>query len=120
VGPSKPATKAQKRRFRLIKEIGCIPCRKEGRLEVPCDVHHILDGGRRMGHDHTYGVCPWHHKGEAPAGLPATDEVTFFYGPSMARNQRLYREVYGTEAEILRIQNRLLAELEQTITGAPA
>jgi hypothetical protein len=101
-----------------IKEIGCIACRKEGRLEVPCEVHHVLDGGRRMGHDHTVGLCPWHHRGEAPLNMPATDEVAFFYGPSMALHRRRFDKVYGSQSELVRIQDRFIAELEDNTIGA--
>lgn len=49
--------------MRAVQEYGCIVCRNLGFGFVPCAVHHLLRGGRRIGHLHTIGLCdPGHHQ----------------------------------------------------------
>ena len=56
-------TKADRERFELFKEIGCIACVIEGeyrdqdRRGTPADVHHRLNG-YRAGHQQTMPLCP--------------------------------------------------------------
>lgn len=73
------------------------------------DVHHLLSGGTRRGHSDTVALCPWHHRGVAPNGLSVAN-ATAFYGPSLARNPRGFHEFYGTDADLLALQNRMLRE----------
>ncbi len=114
VGKSKTATKAQRERMERIKWIGCVPCLLARMPDSQCDVHHVLAGGigsDRMGHDFTYGNCPWHHKGDCwNRQTPFVMENLL--GPSMAREPRLYREAYGTELELIKMQDFLLEAYE--------
>jgi hypothetical protein len=105
-----PPTAAQQRRFVLIKEIGCIACRVLGIVEQGCEIHHQTLGGkagqRRLGHDYTIGLCTWHHRAGRPPGVTFAEMLATF-GPPLTR-ARLFREKFGTDAELLDAQNELL------------
>ena len=93
-------TKADKQRFDAFRKVGCVACRKRG-IKSQADVHHLLSGGRRRGHQYTIPLCPWHHRGEPPDGMAATDAL-WVYGPSLARSSRRFRAEFGTDAVLLR------------------
>ena len=99
-------TKAQKERFRKLQEFGCIACFKELDWSAP-DIHHIVEGGRRLGHDFTLPLCPWHHRGIQWDEWTARgmEEVL---GPSLAHSKRKFVEWYGTERELLELVNERL------------
>ena len=107
----KSRTKAEQRRFMNIQDRGCVPCYLEARLQgrkwvpEPCDIHHT------QGQNHllTYGNCPWHHRGIRKNDLDML-EMQNAFGPSLARNPARYRARYGTEEQILAIQNRMLTK----------
>jgi hypothetical protein len=94
------ATKAEQQWMDAITQLGCIVCHLQGRGYVPCDVHHMLSGGRRIGHLATIGLCsPGHHR-NAQAW---TGEVSRH--PTKAQ----FEERYGTEEELLQKTKQLLA-----------
>ena len=105
--PIKPATKAEKRRFMLMQDIGCIACRMGGRGGIPSDIHHILTGGRRTSHSETIPLCIWHHRGLTVGGL-GIHEMDMLLGPSMAIEKRKFTHRFGTEVELLEQVNKLL------------
>lgn len=105
VGRTRTPTKAQRLRFARIKWLGCIACRIEGAHGVPPEIHHITEGGRRLGHDYTIGLCVWHHRGQSE--LPA-HMAELRFGPSLARSKRDFVARYGTERELLSHVNDLL------------
>lgn len=113
---SKTATKAQQRRFIDLQLVGCIACRIEGLADdhrpEPADVHHIVMGGKRLGHDYTLPLCPWHHRGVNVSQLP-TSAVEMMRGPSLARSKREFVQRYGTELCLLEIVNRHLERLRR-------
>lgn len=74
-----------------IVEYGCIACRMDGHAPRPTAVHHIVDGGRRLGHLFTLGLCdPGHHQNGGALGLISRH-------PYKAR----FEKRYGTELELL-------------------
>jgi hypothetical protein len=49
---------------------GCVACWLDGNQPRPTAYHHIVDGGRRLGHLFGFGLCdPGHHQGGRPLGL---------------------------------------------------
>lgn len=94
------------KRFAILVDIGCIACVLDGRHGTPPDIHHLVEGRKRLGDDHTIPLCPWHHRG-VPCGSSAkeTEEVL---GPSLARNKREFVERYGTERELLEMVNEII------------
>ncbi len=87
-GKQKP-TKEEAEWMDRIVRLGCIVCWNEGRRGEPPDVHHILSGGRRMGHLFTIPLCPGHHRGGVP-GMIARH-------PWKAR----FEAAYGYEIDLL-------------------
>jgi hypothetical protein len=75
----------------FITSVGCIACLLDGHPGVPGAVHHILRGGRRIGHLHTINLCqPGHHMDGQQRGMVSRH-------PFKAR----FEARYGTEAELL-------------------
>lgn len=94
-------------RFATIKEIGCICCRINGHDWVYAEVHHLLTtglhgNGKRLGDEFTLGLCVFHHRGYFD------DSCRFAEGPSYANEAAEFRRHYGTDAELLEIQNEFL------------
>jgi hypothetical protein len=83
-------TKTQKAFQDRVRALGCIVCHGNG-VDSPCDLHHLLSGGRRIGEDSVIGLCVPHHRG----GLN-TEEVVSRHPWRLAWESR-----YGTEAELL-------------------
>ena len=54
-------TKAE--HMQQVQALGCIVCRHNG-METPAEVHHLTEGGRRLGHMHVIPLCPAHHRGD--------------------------------------------------------
>lgn len=92
--PGKRAPKAEEARWMdEIVAYGCVACRMDNPLRVtPPAVHHILRGGRRIGHRFTLPLCdPGHHQGGQPMGMTSRH-------PWKARFER----IYGSEDHLLR------------------
>lgn len=118
VGKTKTATKADRRRFIDLQMVGCIACRLEGLADdaspESADIHHITMGGRRLGHDYTIPLCPWHHRGVGVTGLPDS-VLEAVKGPSLARSKRAFVARYGTELCLLEHVNRHLERLRRAV-----
>lgn len=93
------APNAEERRWMaFVASTGCIVCRNQGYGHVPCAVHHIVEGGRRLGHLFTIGLCdPGHHQ-NAPSN---SGEI------SRHPNKAQFEQHYGTEYQLLE-QTKLL------------
>lgn len=116
VGKAVAHTEADKRRFQLLQEIGCICCRACNIEREPADIHHIIDGGRRMGHQYTLPLCPYHHRGQPKEGL-TQKQMDKFLGPSLALNKRKFDEVFGGELTLLEYVDKMLAKIEESFVG---
>jgi hypothetical protein len=90
-------------RYRGLQELGCIACLKRGNWSAP-DIHHLNlgghAGGKRRGWRFTIPLCPPHHR-----GVMWREEL---YGPSLALHPRRFREVFGSDDELLAEVNSLL------------
>jgi hypothetical protein len=118
-------TKAEQARFDKMKEIGqCVACYQRGIHGWGyIEIHHLLSGNKRIGHMATVSLCPWHHRGvtdgqrvscfDSGSGRQATSaELTKWIGPSLANGSKPFRTEFGTDAELLAIQNALLGETD--------
>lgn len=109
----KPTT-AEAARLVAVKQLGCIACVANRNLGMPtagfgpCEAHHLLSGGRRRGHLFTIGLCPWHHRGVRPFENMTTQQTIDHFGPSVATGSKRFREVYGSDDELLSFQAALL------------
>ena len=116
MGPTKPRTKADIERHLDIKWIGCLPCMLDGwgggDCHVECEIQHILDesGEKRLGHQQTWGGCPWHHRGVIKRDDYTLTEMIQSYGPSFELHRKDFFARYGQEAQLLELQNELIAE----------
>jgi hypothetical protein len=102
------------RRFEALKSMPCIACQK-GRLIVQCgetEIHHLNAFGhagmKRRGDEFTVPLGVYHHRGIPLAGF-TTYRMEETFGPSLARNSRRFREVYGSDDELLETINERLA-----------
>lgn len=86
-----------------IVAYGCIACHLEGWLPRPTAVHHIVDGGRRLGHLFALGLCdPGHHQNGAQFGIVSRH-------PYKAR----FEAKYGTELELLALTKTRLGVFDK-------
>lgn len=100
------------KRSPLIRALACICCEIERQEQpMPTEEHHLNLGGhagmKRLGDEFSIPACAWHHRGEAPFGVTAS-EATYLYGPSLARSSKRFRETYGMDADLLKITNEKL------------
>lgn len=110
---SKAPTVAERERLEAIPYVGCIACAIVGRYQL-AQVHHITDCGRRIRkkadgteHRYTLGLCPWHHQGQLPAGWSPANMVAAV-GPSLELDKRGFMARFGTEADLLELQDALI------------
>ena len=90
-----------------IPHHGCLPCLIVNFRHRLATVQHVVEGGKRLGHSWTYGACPWHHQGIAD---PWDDyQAERMLGPSLAWNQKAYQERFGTERELVELQDVILS-----------
>lgn len=108
-------TKAEADRLERVTRGECVCCHLNhslGRVRAAfhgCDAHHLLSGGRRRGHRFTIGACPWHHRGVRPYREMTDKEATEIFGPSLAHGSKPFHAFYGSDDELLALQERLLA-----------
>ena len=69
------------------------------------EVHHLLSGNRRRGHQFTIPLCRWHHRSDS---YITKSQATELYGPSLALNSKAFHERYGSDDSLLAKTNELL------------
>ena len=97
--PGKRApTVAEKAWMDSITALGCIACLIDGHPGTPGAVHHLLSGGRRMGHMHTICLCdPGHHQNGQQFGKVSRH-------PFKAR----FESQYSSESDLLDLTQQLV------------
>jgi hypothetical protein len=103
----KSITAAQRERFAQIKDGRCLACWIKGHVTIGCDAHHLLIGGRRRGHDYSVALCGWHHR-MIPFDGVTGPQMRNLYGPSLMGGSKRFREAYGTDDELLALQERMI------------
>ena len=91
-------TNEEKQFQSAARELGCIVCYLFGTPGTPASIHHMLDGGRRIGEMFVLPLCRPHHQGG-------------FCGPvifSRHPYRRAFEKAYGTERELLEKVRRLI------------
>ncbi len=79
-------------------EYGCLACRLDGLEPRPSAYHHIVVGGRRLGHLFGFGLCdPGHHQNGDAIGLVSRH-------PHKAR----FEKRYGAEMYLLGVLKQRL------------
>jgi hypothetical protein len=93
-------TKSDLRRYRLLQDMGCIVARLFYGAYRDADIHHITEGGRRLGNQFTIPLSPWLHRAVRDDGM-SQEEMTATFGPSLAVSKRDFIARFGTERELL-------------------
>lgn len=101
-------------RSALVRQLPCIACEiQKCDQPYPTEEHHQnLDGHagqKRLGDDYSVPLCKWHHRGVCqPIGPEA---MRLFYGPSLARESKAFRQRYGSDEKLLEMTNERLREV---------
>lgn len=107
-------TDADRKRFELLREVGCICCRQFGYYQTP-EIHHLNLGGhagqKRLGHQFSIPACAYHHRGQWSDRFPSQRFAQTMLGPSLALEPRRFREVFGSDDELLVKTNDRLERL---------
>ncbi|MFC4729488.1 Ref family recombination enhancement nuclease [Coralloluteibacterium thermophilus] len=105
-------TAAERAHVGRVKAAGCICCQMRGfphdRDGHVVEAHHLLRGGRRIGHMDTIGLCLWHHRGRlVMEGLSHASHRDIL-GPSLAEGSVPFHAEFGSDEDLLAYQRRLL------------
>jgi len=115
---TKAPTKEQIRRWNDLQAIGCVATLlRTGVIGTPGDVHHLLSGGKRMGHDFTIVLHPWYHRGCDLHQL-GIEQCRKLFGPSLALHKKEFIEEFGDEMYLLEVSNQLLTKYRNTINSS--
>lgn len=106
---SKRPTPAEWERMSQLKMIGCIPCWKLGFRGVCAAADHTKSGNKRVGHAATYANCDWHHQAIPFAGM-THKQCEAERGPSKANGSKPFHAYFGSEQELLALQETILSE----------
>jgi len=68
------------------------------------EIHHLNSAGRNRGQDFTIALCSWHHRAVNLDGWGLRTMVEVF-GPSLARGSKSFHAEFGSDDELLAIQN---------------
>lgn len=102
-------TKAEQARMDAMKEKGqCVACYQRGiHGRGYVEIHHLLSGNRRIGHLASVSLCSYHHRSVLPEGMTRAEAEEVF-GPSLANGSKPFRAEFGSDKELLDLQNALL------------
>lgn len=103
-------TKAEAERMDKIKRGPCVACHQRGIASWCPEIHHLLSGGRRIGHMATVGLCEWHHRAVIAWGCTGA-EMRDHYGPSLNEGSKTFHAEFGSDAVLLGYQDELLKEV---------
>lgn len=106
---AKSANKAERDRWDSFRHVGCIVTRLFHQSYAEYDVHHLVEGGRRLGHRYTIPLSPWFHRGIPPEFMTAR-QAELELGPSFALNKKAFIERFGTERQLLDEVNEMIAK----------
>jgi len=79
-----------------LLSMGCAVCLFHLRIEdTPAEIHHILEGQRRISHSHVLPLCSIHHR-QGTAQHPSRHSVNGCHG-----GLDIFERTYGTEMELV-------------------
>lgn len=92
-------TKAEASRIDLMLRLGCCACELVGmRLLVRPECHHILEGGKRLGHWYTIPLCSGHHRGDWSISQYAV--LSDRHRVAIADGRKRFTAMYPTERSL--------------------
>lgn len=89
----------ERSRINRMLRLGCLVCRHHGQFSQ-AEVHHLTDGGRRLGHWYTLPLCPGHHRGVWQDGKS---------GVSIADGRKAFEAANGSERVLWEEAQQFLA-----------
>ena len=99
--------------LRMVKEAGCVCCAARGYDREPggplAEAHHLLSGGIRRGHQHTVGLCAWHHRGRLIVTGWTHATHRRLLGPSLAEGSVPFHEAFGDDDALMAATHALIA-----------
>lgn len=118
---TQPPTDADLEMFAAMRRGGCLACRTNlhrALFRMPInlrhglEIHHLLSGGVRIGHHATVALCRYHHQGDKWPNIEhGYNHTAARYGPSLGREPRAFRAMYGDDATLLAQQRVRLVEI---------
>ena len=115
---NRPMTADELSRIHAAKEMCCIPCyvwARMGRMPMEhvarvSQYDHSKSGNIRRGHGKGFASCLWHHQRrlEQP-GTWTHARMRAHFGPSLLDGSRLFHDTYGSDDELIALQDALLA-----------
>ncbi len=112
---NKAMTPAERERVTAAKEGPCIPClvwARAGRMPL-ADVSmvnqydHSKSGNIRRGHGKGFASCLWHHQRRVSCDWSHA-RMRAHFGPSLMDGSRLFHDTYGSDDELIALQDELL------------
>lgn len=100
-------TKDEAARMDAVKQGPCVACHQRGIASWMPEIHHLLSGGRRIGHMATVGLCAWHHRAVISWGCTGK-EMREHFGPSLNEGSKTFHAEFGSDALLLGYQNELI------------
>ena len=96
------------------KQLACCPCLKWARdVNMPIEYvatqsawDHAISGRIRRGHL-GFASCDWHHQAIPGSGWNSA-HMRAHFGPSLMDGSKLFRAAYGTDDELIALQNEIL------------
>ena len=95
-------TVAEQKHMDKVRSLGCIVCRNQGMLRVPCEIHHVIGKTKPNAHYMVLPLCFEHHR-------MGSDKEPISRHPYKKR----FEAAYGTEQQLLAQINTLLGELSE-------
>jgi hypothetical protein len=91
-------TKYEQTRIDALRKLGCSACAVLGVPNLEhLELHHILDGGHRMGHYFSVFLCISHHRG---LEWELVDWIEPEKRVAISDGRKLFNAVYGTERSL--------------------
>jgi hypothetical protein len=98
-------TKYEQKRIEAMLRLGCVVSAQLGLWSV-AEVHHIVEGNRRLGHWYTLPLSPGFHRGVwSPEQI---EVIPPDLRTAISSGSKLFEKHYGTERELwMKVQARL-------------
>ena len=106
-------TNAEAAWLRTVKHAGCVCCAARGYSREEggplAEAHHLLSGGIRRGHQHTVGLCAWHHRGRLIVTGWTHATHRRLLGPSLAEGSVPFHKAFGDDDALMAATHALIA-----------
>jgi hypothetical protein len=108
-------TAQESERVMESKQLQCIPClvwARAGNMPLEhvanlCAYDHKKSGNIRRGHKFGFASCDWHHQGYPSNGWN-TPSMRRYFGPSLMDGSKTFAQTYGSDDELIALQNEIL------------